>query len=88
MRRDDSSPGVLSKWEEGSEVKIPPDILSRAGFISGDRLFFKIVGGGVVISRAGSPEEGTLERLFEGYEGGPFQTGLIELGGPVGEEKW
>jgi antitoxin component of MazEF toxin-antitoxin module len=88
LRQDDSSLGVLSRWEEGCEVKIPSDILSRAGFISGDRILFKIEGEGIVISKANSPREGTLERLFKDYDGGSFQTSLIELEGPVGEEKW
>jgi antitoxin component of MazEF toxin-antitoxin module len=88
VRQNDSSLGVLSRWEEGSEVKIPSDILNRAGFVSGDSLSFKIENENIVISKADSPKEGTLERLFEGYEGGPFQTSLVELEGPVGEEKW
>jgi antitoxin component of MazEF toxin-antitoxin module len=79
---------VLSKWEEGGEVKISPDILCRAGFVSGDSLNFKIVNESIVISKVGSPKKVTLEHLFEGYDGGPFQTNLIELGDAVGEEKW
>jgi antitoxin component of MazEF toxin-antitoxin module len=88
LRHDDSNVSVLSKWEGNGEVKISPDILCRAGFVSGDSLSFKIENESIVISKAGTPKEGTIEHLFEGYEGGPFQTSLVELGDPVGEEKW
>ena len=30
----------------------------------------------------------TLESLFKSYEELPFKTNLIDLGDPVGEEKW
>lgn len=30
----------------------------------------------------------TIQELFEGYEGGPFKTELVDFGEPVGEEVW
>jgi hypothetical protein len=35
-----------------------------------------------------SPKRGTLESLFDGYDGTPFQTELADLGEPAGNEKW
>ena len=88
MRQNHSNLGVLSKLEDDVEVKIPQDILNRAGFVSGDRLFFEIVNESIVISKAGSPKEGTLEYLFKDYGGGSFQTSLVDLGDAAGKEKW
>jgi hypothetical protein len=34
------------------------------------------------------PKPETLEYLFRGYDGTPFQTELADLGSPVGNEKW
>lgn len=34
------------------------------------------------------PNPGTLEYLFRDDDGTPFKTELIELGAPVGNEKW
>jgi hypothetical protein len=35
-----------------------------------------------------SPKRGTLEYLFRDYDGTSFQTELVDLGAPVGNEKW
>jgi hypothetical protein len=35
-----------------------------------------------------SPKEGTIEYLFRDYDGTSFQTELVDLGSPVGNEKW
>jgi hypothetical protein len=45
-------------------------------------------GHSINISKTGSPEEGALELLFKDYTGGSFQTEPLNLGDPVGEEKW
>ncbi|MDR1481885.1 MAG: hypothetical protein LBI74_04605 [Synergistaceae bacterium] len=34
------------------------------------------------------PKPGTLEYLFRDYDGTSFKTELIDLGAPVGNEKW
>ena len=40
------------------------------------------------ISRNDIPKKEALESLFKDYEGLIFKTDLIDLGDPVGEEKW
>jgi len=44
--------------------------------------------GRIIMSKVPMPKEGTLEYLFKDYSGGSFQTELIDLGEPVGEEQW
>jgi len=34
------------------------------------------------------PPQNTLEYLFEDYSGGSFETKLVDLGEPVGNEQW
>jgi hypothetical protein len=34
------------------------------------------------------PKRGTLEYLFRDYDGTSFQTELVDLGAPIGNEKW
>ena len=87
MRHEHSSLSFLSRLEDGSAVKIPQEVLSQAGINPGDAVFLKIEGESIVISKTDSPKAGTLEFLFKDYKGGAFQTRLIELGDPVGEEK-
>ena len=41
-----------------------------------------------VISGNDIPQKETLESLFKDYNGHIFKTNLIDLGDPVGEEKW
>jgi antitoxin component of MazEF toxin-antitoxin module len=83
-----SSSSVLSRWEEGGALKIPPEVLGQAGFNPGDAVFLKIEDDGIIISKTDSPRGRTLEYLFKDYEGGSFQTRLVELGDPAGREKW
>lgn len=35
-----------------------------------------------------APKLETLEDLFKDYDGGSFETELVDLGEPVGNEKW
>jgi antitoxin component of MazEF toxin-antitoxin module len=86
--RGNARSSTLSKWEDYEAMKIPPDILSDAGFVPGDDVFFKIENERIIITKTDSPKEGTLEYLFKDYDCETFQTSLIDLGDPVGNEKW
>ena len=88
MERNFSTTIELSALEADSIVKVPSDILSRAGFVSGDVVCFEVGKEKVVISRNSVPQKETLESLFENYKGLPFKANLVDLGDPVGEEKW
>ena len=79
---------TLSELEGGNSIKVPLDILNLAGFTSGEVVRFEIANEKIVISRDNLPQKETLESLFKNYDGLPFKTDVIDLGGPVGEEKW
>ncbi|GHS95694.1 hypothetical protein AGMMS50276_12270 [Synergistales bacterium] len=42
----------------------------------------------IAVSQRSYPKKKTLEYLFKDYDGGSFQAELIDLGEPIGEEKW
>jgi len=42
----------------------------------------------IILTRTPSPKQGTLEYLFKDYNGGDFNTELIDLGETVGNERW
>lgn len=39
-------------------------------------------------SNVPAPKPETLEYLFKDYDGGSFETEIVDLGEPVGKEKW
>ena len=88
MERSFSNTVTLSVLEDGNAIKVPSDILSIAGFASGDVVCFEVVKEKIVISRNNVSQKETLESLFKNYDGLSFKTNLIDLGNPVGEEKW
>ena len=88
MERNFSNTVTLSVLEDGNAIKVPLDILSIAGFASGDVVRFEVVKEKIVISGNNVPQKETLESLFKNYECLSFKTNLIDLGNPVGEEKW
>jgi len=42
----------------------------------------------IILTIAPSPKQRTLEYLFKDYNGGAFETEIIDLGETVGNEKW
>ena len=88
MGHNFSNAVTLSALENGNALKVPPDVLNIAGFTSGDIVRFEVVQEKIIISRDSIPPKETLESLFKNYEGLPFKTALVDLGEPVGDEKW
>ena len=79
---------TVSKWGNSKGVRIPAEILKKAQVDLNDVLHFDVDEyGRIVTSKVLSPKEGTLEYLFKDYDGGSFQTELIDLGEPIGNEK-
>ncbi|MDR1439569.1 MAG: AbrB/MazE/SpoVT family DNA-binding domain-containing protein [Clostridiales bacterium] len=83
-----SSTGALGMWGNSSALRLPAGILKSAGFEPGDAVRLDSEDGRIVISRIDSPKAGTLEYLFKDYAGEPFASGVLGLGGPVGNERW
>ncbi|MDR1766484.1 MAG: AbrB/MazE/SpoVT family DNA-binding domain-containing protein [Lachnospiraceae bacterium] len=80
---------TISRWGNSQALRIPADILRRAGLRSGDTVFFEIQPDHtLVVAKQPSPEKGTLEYLFKDYDGGAFDTELTNPDTPVGNERW
>lgn len=80
---------VLSQWGNSKAIRIPVEVLEEAGLELSDKLFFEVDRDKrVILTKAPAPKPGTLEYLFKDYDGGSFETELVDLGEPVGKEKW
>ena len=80
---------IVSKWGNSKGIRVPNEILQKANIDLDDKLFFEVEKeGSIILSKAPSPQKGTLEYLFKDYQKPPFQTELLDLGAPVGNEKW
>ena len=80
---------TISKWGNSKGVRVPAEILKKAQVDLNDMLYFDVdEHGRIIMSKVPMPKEGTLEYLFKDYSEGSFQTELIDLGEPVGEEQW
>ena len=80
---------TVSKWGNSSGIRMPVEVLKKAGISLNDRLFFDVdAEGRIILTKTPVPKEGTLEYLFKNYTGGSFKTEVINLNEPVGNEKW
>jgi antitoxin MazE len=80
---------VVSKWGNSKGVRVPVEVLKKAHVNLNDKLFFDVdENSRIILTKAPVPKEGTLEYLFKDYDGGSFQTKLVDTGGPAGNEQW
>jgi len=80
---------VVSQWGNSKGIRVPVEILRKAEIDLNDKLFFDVdENKRIILTRAPMPKKGTLEHLFKDYDEGAFQTELIDIGEPVGDEKW
>jgi len=80
---------VVSQWGNSKGIRMPVEVLRKAQIGLNDKLFFEVdENRRIILTRVPMPKEGTLEYLFKDYDGGAFQTELIDLGESVGNEKW
>lgn len=80
---------IVSKWGNSKGIRVPAEVLKKAHVDLNDKLFFEVdEKHRIILTKAPTPKEGTLEYLFKDYAGGAFKTELIGLGEPVGNEKW
>ena len=80
---------VVSQWGNSKGIRVPVEVLKKAQIGLNDKLFFEVdENQRIILTKAPAPERGTLEYLFKDYDGSAFNTELINLGEPVGDEKW
>jgi len=80
---------VVSQWGNSKGIRMPVEVLRKAQIDLNDRLFFEVdENKRIILTRAPSPKQGTLEYLFKDYNNGAFKTELNDLGETVGNEKW
>ena len=80
---------VVSQWGNSKGIRVPVEILRKAQIDLNDKLFFEVDDDKrIILTKAPTPKQGTLEYLFKDYGGGSFNTELIDLGETVGNEKW
>ena len=80
---------VLSQWGNSKGIRVPVEVLRKAQIELNDKLFFEVdENQRIIVTKSPEPKQGTLEFLFKDYVEGPFQTELVDLGEPVGDEKW
>lgn len=80
---------VVSKWGNSKGIRVPIEILKKAQVELNDKLFFEVdENQKIILTKVPVPPKGTIEYLFKDYNGGSFQAELIELGEPMGNEKW
>ena len=80
---------IVSQWGNSKGIRMPVEILRKAQIDLNDKLFFEVdENKRIILTRMPSPKQGTLEYLFKDYIDGTFQAEPIDLGEPVGNEKW
>ena len=80
---------VVSKWGNSKGIRMPAIVLRKAQIDLNDRLFFEVdESKRIILTKAPTPQKGTLEYLFNDYNDGSFKTDIVDLGEKVGNEKW
>ena len=80
---------VISQWGNSKGIRIPVEVLRKVQLDLNDKLFFEVdESERIILMKAPTPKQGTLEYLFKDYDGDSFQTELVDLGESVGNEKW
>jgi len=80
---------IVSQWGNSKGIRVPVEILRKAQIDLNDKLFFEVdEEKRIILTKAPTPKQGSLEYLFKDYDGGSFTTELTDLGEAVGNEKW
>ena len=80
---------IVSQWSNSKGICVPVEILRKAQVDPNDKLLFEVDDDKrIILTKAPTPKQGTLEYLFKDYDSGKFQTELVDLGEAKGNEKW
>ena len=79
----------ITKWGNSQGIRIPMAVLKETEIEMNDLVYVEADGKGrILLNKKPGPKKGTLEYLFEDYNGESFKTELIDVGEPAGNEKW
>ena len=79
----------IAKWGNSCGIRIPVNVLRKAEIEINDLVYIEAdPDGTILINKKPSPKKGTIEYLFKDYSEERFRTELVDLGEPVGKEKW
>lgn len=78
---------TIVKWGNSQGVRLPKMLLESVNLSDNDSVEIMAEGNKIIIKKVESQCK-TIQELFQNYEGGSFKTELIDLGGPMGNEKW
>ena len=76
----------IKKWGNSQGVRIPMDVLKKAGISLDDFLNLSVDNGKIILSKPFHHK--TLEERASEYEGNLLLDGEYDWGEPVGREKW
>ena len=79
---------VITKWGNSHALRLPAKMVKQLGIECNDKVYLEINENRIIITKAPSPQKGTLEYLFKDYNGESFKTVLINPVEPAGNEKW
>ena len=70
-------------------ICVPVEILRKAQMNLNNKLLFEVDNDKrIILTKAPTPKQRTLEYLFNDYDSSKFQTELVDFGEANGNEKW
>ena len=78
---------TIQKWGNSQGVRLPLNLLGKAGLEPNDEVIISAKDKSLVITRARLQRRVTISELFENYDGG-YEPVDVDWGAPVGKEVW
>lgn len=75
----------LRKWGNSNAIRLPKAMLQQVGFEDDTLIEVEVIDNKIVLQQAKKKQ--SIHDLFKGYEGGSFQSELVEFE-PLGNEQW
>jgi antitoxin MazE len=80
---------TIVKWGNSQGIRIPKFLLDSVNLASNDEVEVTVKDDSIIIKKsAGRSRRESIKEIFEGYDGGYFNTEEIDWGEPKGDEAW
>jgi antitoxin MazE len=79
--------GKVSRWGNSLAIRIPKSLVDEVGFGEDDQIEIRVESSKLVVARATTREEFTLDELLDQIPEG-LQDEEVDWGPPVGREVW